>query len=36
MLKGEYVDQSYHDFPASDIRSGGKFYGGMLEASVSF
>lgn len=36
MLKGEYVHQGYHRFPLSDIRSGGAFHGGMLEASIGF
>jgi hypothetical protein len=36
LLKGEYVDQNYKDFPSADIRSGGKFNGWMLEAAVAF
>jgi hypothetical protein len=36
MLKGEYVDQMYDNFPTTDIRSGGKFDGFMLEASIGF
>jgi hypothetical protein len=36
MLKAEYVSQMYKDFPTSDIRSGGKFNGVMLEAVVGF
>jgi hypothetical protein len=34
--KVEYVDQSYTDFPASDIRNKGGFNGLMLEAVVAF
>jgi hypothetical protein len=34
--KAEYVRQTYKDFPTSDIRSGGKFHGAMIEAVVSF
>ncbi len=36
MLKAEYVSQLYHNFPTTDIRSGGKFNGLMVEASVGF
>jgi len=36
MLKGEYVNQTYKDFPANDIRSGGSFSGWMAEAAVAF
>lgn len=36
MMKAEYVDQQYLGFPAKDIRSGGKFNGVMVEASVGF
>ncbi|TAN14934.1 MAG: hypothetical protein EPN37_11115 [Chitinophagaceae bacterium] len=36
MLKAEYVNQAYKDFPISNIRSGGKFSGEMVEASVGF
>ena len=36
LLKGEYVTQKYNDFPAADIRSGGKFSGFMMEGSVAF
>ena len=34
--KLEYVEQNYKDFPANDIRNGGKFNGLMVEAVVSF
>ena len=34
--KLEYVEQTYHDFPATDIRNGGRFSGVMVEAVVSF
>jgi hypothetical protein len=36
MLKGEYVTQQYNDFPSTDIRSGGKFDGFMMEGTISF
>lgn len=36
MLKAEYVNQFYQGFSANDIRSGGKFNGFMMEASVGF
>jgi hypothetical protein len=36
MLKGEYVNQLYKDFPKTDIRSGGKFDGFMIETSIGF
>ena len=36
VLKGEYVNQKYNDFPVTDIRSGGKFRGFMIEGVVAF
>ncbi|MBK5286463.1 MAG: hypothetical protein JJE25_13775, partial [Bacteroidia bacterium] len=36
MMKAEYVNQEYKNFSATDIRSGGKFDGFMIEASVGF
>ncbi|TDW96711.1 hypothetical protein [Dinghuibacter silviterrae] len=36
LLKGEYVTQNYLDFPASDYRSGGKFNGYVIAATVGF
>jgi len=36
ILKGEYVTQQYNNFAATDIRSGGKFNGFMIEASIGF
>lgn len=36
MMKAEYVDQQYHNFASSDIRSGAEFHGTMLEAVVAF
>lgn len=36
MLKAEYVSQQYKNFASTDIRSGGKFNGIMVEASVGF
>lgn len=35
-MKGEYVRQTYKDFPTDDIRSGGKFNGAMIEGVVAF
>ena len=36
LLKGEWVDQKYNDFPANDIRNGGKFKGFVVEGVVAF
>lgn len=36
LLKAEYVNQKYVDFPSADRRSGGKFNGLMLEGVVAF
>jgi hypothetical protein len=36
LLKGEYVNQKYVDFPSVDIRNGGKFNGLMFEGVVAF
>ena len=36
LMKGEYVNQKYLDFPTTDIRSGGKFSGMMIEGVVAF
>lgn len=36
LLKGEYVTQKYKGFPLTDIRSGGKFDGFMVEGVVAF
>jgi hypothetical protein len=36
LLKGEYVTQTYKGFPTTDIRSGGKFKGFMIEGVVAF
>ena len=36
LLKAEYVDQKYNDFPTTDIRNGGKFNGFMVEGVVAF
>jgi hypothetical protein len=36
MAKAEYVNQNYNDFLASDIRSGAKFHGVVIEAVVGF
>ena len=36
LVKGEWVAQKYNDFPAEDIRNGGKFDGFMLEGVVAF
>ena len=36
LSKIEFVNQKYNDFPTSDIRSGGKFKGFMIEGVVAF
>lgn len=36
LLKGEYVIQKYHNFPAVDYRSSGRFKGYVIEAVVGF
>jgi hypothetical protein len=36
LLKGEYMIQKYYDFPAADIRNGGKISGFVVEGVVSF
>jgi hypothetical protein len=36
LTKVEYVTQKYNDFPATDIRSGGKFDGFMVEGTIAF
>lgn len=36
LLKGEWVDQKYRDFPTTDIRNGGRFKGFMVEGVVAF
>ncbi len=36
LAKAEYVNQKYLDFPTTDIRSGGKFNGLMVEGVVAF
>ena len=36
MLKGEWVNQDYNDFPTTDIRNGGKFKGFVVEGVVAF
>lgn len=36
MLKAEYVSQQYKDYVSTDILSGGKFNGLMVEASIGF
>jgi hypothetical protein len=36
LLKGEWVNQGYRDFPTADIRSGGSFKGFMIEGVVAF
>ena len=36
MMKAEWVNQKYNDFPAADIRSGGKFKGFLVEGVVAF
>jgi hypothetical protein len=36
LLKGEWVTQSYLDFPTADYRNSGKFYGYVIAATVGF
>ena len=36
LMKGEWVTQKYNDFPTTDIRSGGKFKGFIVEGVVGF
>ena len=36
LTKLEYVSQSYHAFPANDIRNGGKFSGVTITGTVAF
>jgi hypothetical protein len=36
LLKLEYMVQNYNDFPATDIRNGGKIKGYMVEGAVAF
>jgi len=36
LLKGEYVTQSYLDFPTGDYRRGGEFHGYVIAATVGF
>lgn len=36
LLKGEWVTQKYNDFPATDIRNGGRFKGFIVEGVVAF
>jgi len=36
LLKGEWVNQKYLDFPTTDIRHGGQFKGFMVEGVVAF
>ena len=36
LLKAEYVNQKYNDFPVTNILNGGKFKGIMLEGVIGF
>jgi len=36
LLKAEYVDQQYNDFPTTDLRNGGEFQGLMMEGAIAF
>jgi hypothetical protein len=36
LMKLEYVNQKYLDFPTSDIRNGGQFKGFMIESTLAF
>lgn len=36
LLKAEYVNQNYNDYPVTDIHNDGKFNGFMVEAAIAF
>jgi hypothetical protein len=36
LLKGEWVNQKYNDFPTADIRNGAKFNGFVMEGVIAF
>ena len=36
LVKGEYVQQNYNDFPSADIRNGGTFDGFVVEGVIAF
>ncbi|HMR18440.1 MAG TPA: hypothetical protein PKA53_03990, partial [Sphingobacterium sp.] len=36
LIKGEYVNQKYSDFPTADYRHNGKFNGVVLQAAIGF
>lgn len=36
MVKAEYINQNYNDFPADQLLTDGNFNGGMFEAVISF
>jgi len=36
LAKAEYVDQKYFGYPPTNIKSGGRFHGVMLEGIVAF
>lgn len=36
LLKGEYVNQRYHDYPATSLLSGAGFHGFIFEGAVAF
>lgn len=36
LMKAEWVNQKYNDFPVTDIRSGGRFKGYVIEGVVAF
>jgi hypothetical protein len=36
LLKGEWMQQNYKDFPLTDVRNGGKIKGFMFEGVVAF
>ncbi len=36
LMKAEYMNQDYNDYPIADIHNGGNFKGFMLEAAISF
>jgi len=36
LVKGEYVNQEYKDYPTGDILNGGKFHGFVIQGSIAF
>jgi hypothetical protein len=36
LVKGEYVSQTYNDYPVGELLQGGKFKGFVLQGSIAF